>query len=234
MVRPAGFGDLPLARHPRDIELDDYIHVVFDLDYPNHVNRLTTDDDEVVEALRRGLPVANHQPLAVLLLVLKGRMPWELMSDRTWRTVVAPALQVVGERHQAEKDEKALWDGIPVDLPAPFADKRLKLLIDEYRPEDLLAIVELTEIVMSLQAGRAPDEALFRERSLSMSWKRGMGAEEDGVHLSIQYNLELQEKYHAIEGGSVSQEQRQFALRMCNRLEVEQRELVIALSRDSA
>lgn len=234
MVKLAAFGDLPLALHPRDIALDDYIHVVFDPGATNQVNRITTDDDEAMEALQRGCPVANHQPLAILLLVLKGRMPWELMTDNTWRTVVAPALRPSGELHKAEKGDKALWDGIPVDLPAPFAEKRLQLLIDEYRPEDLPAIVELTEIIMSLQAGRDPDAELFRGRSLSLSWAWGRGADEEGIYLSMQNNLELQEKYHAIQGGSISQEQKQYALRMGSRLEVEQRELFIALSKTPA
>jgi len=211
------------------VDLDSYIHLIFER-YPfRRLVRVTVDDSEAVSALGKGFDVANHQPVSALFLLLKGTRLPEVLDDKTWREVVAPALKAVGDCYEVKPDARAMWGGIPIDLPAPFADKRLQLLMGDCRPEDLASIVELTEIVMAVGNGRSPNINLFRELSRSLSWRQGPGRDEEELQRAMRYNLELQDKYFGLLGAAADPDEKHLAQRICHRLEAEQRELVITV-----
>lgn len=213
-----------------EVDLERYVHLIYDSDEVRRLLSVSADDGEASDALRRGLVVINHQPVSILFLALKGHNPAECMDDDTWSRVVAPEMKAAGDRYTGDTHRSAMWDAVPLDLPAPFADKRLQLLTGDYLAEDISTIVELTEIVMAIKNGRLPNQALFREKSLGLSWRKGLSGDEDGVQLSMQYNLELQDKYFSLRDGATDLAQQRFAQRMCERLEAEQRELFITVA----
>ncbi|MGP9833494.1 hypothetical protein [Marinobacter sp. NSM] len=214
-----------------EVDLENFIHLIYEKNDSRRLIKVSSDDNEARAALLSGREVINHQPVSILFLILKGVNPAECMDDDTWFNVVGPAMKAVGDRYGSDTYKTAMWDGVPPDLPAPFADKRLKLLIADYLAEDITTIVELTEIVMAIKNGREPARSLFREKSVSMSWSKGLSGNADGLQLSMQYNLELQDKYFSLRDAATDIAQQRFAQRMCDRLEAEQRELLISVAR---
>ncbi|KPQ29078.1 MAG: hypothetical protein HLUCCX14_07330 [Marinobacter excellens HL-55] len=226
-----GFFSLADCPDRYEVDLESFIHLIYEKDGSRRLIKVTSDDNEARAALLRGQEVINHQPVSILFLVLKGVNPAECIDDGTWSNVVGPSMKAVGDRYGNDAHQSAMWDGVPPDLPAPFAYKRLQLLTADYLAEDITTIVELTEIVMAIKNGREPDRSLFREKSVGLSWSKDLGGDAERLQICMQHNLELQDKYFSLRDAATDIAQQRFAQRMCDRLESEQRELLISVAR---
>lgn len=211
--------------HPA--QLSGYVHLIFGVGEPAPVRWVTCCDQAALQALRGGDSVVCFQPAATVLLAMHQAPLTELMDDATWQAVAADALLEMAGREQVALAQ-TLWDATPPDLPATFAERRLQLFRPPVTGGDLATMIELVEIVMAVQGGRPVNEARFRRSSLLSSWRALSDKTETQLSAVLQRNLMLQSQYVTL-GESAHGPEALQVNRILGRLEVEQRELTIAI-----